>query len=72
MGSHGNLKKIAVNAMALNEGEGTNFYEFANISDEKAFKTLIRAAADLNSSRRKPGKAKPLGAQPHLRHRFFP
>jgi heme oxygenase (biliverdin-producing, ferredoxin) len=40
------LKKIAVNAMALNEGEGTNFYEFANISDEKAFKTMYRAAMD--------------------------
>lgn len=40
------LKKIAVNAMALNEGEGTNFYEFAQIDDEKAFKTMYRSTMD--------------------------
>jgi heme oxygenase (biliverdin-producing, ferredoxin) len=40
------LKKIAVNAMNLNEGEGTNFYEFAQISDEKAFKTMYRSTLD--------------------------
>ncbi|MEB3294909.1 MAG: heme oxygenase (biliverdin-producing) [Synechococcales bacterium] len=37
------LKKIAVNAMSLNEGEGTNFYEFPQITDEKAFKNMYRA-----------------------------
>lgn len=36
------LKKIAVNAMNLNEGEGTSFYEFAQIPDEKEFKTMYR------------------------------
>lgn len=40
------LKKIAVNAMNLNEGEGTNFYEFAQIPDEKAFKNMYRATMD--------------------------
>jgi heme oxygenase (biliverdin-producing, ferredoxin) len=40
------LKKIAVNAMGLNEGEGTGFYEFDQIEDEKAFKTMYRAALD--------------------------
>jgi heme oxygenase (biliverdin-producing, ferredoxin) len=40
------LKKIAVNAMNLNEGEGTNFYEFAQIDDEKAFKTMYRSTLD--------------------------
>jgi heme oxygenase (biliverdin-producing, ferredoxin) len=40
------LKKIAVNAMNLNEGEGTNFYEFAQIDDEKAFKTMYRTTLD--------------------------
>ena len=40
------LKKIAVNAMNLNEGEGTNFYEFAQISDEKAFKKMYRETLD--------------------------
>jgi heme oxygenase (biliverdin-producing, ferredoxin) len=38
------LKKIAVNAMNLNEGEGTAFYEFEAIDDEKAFKNKYRAA----------------------------
>jgi heme oxygenase (biliverdin-producing, ferredoxin) len=38
------LKKIAVNAMGLNEGEGTGFYEFDQIEDEKAFKVMYRAA----------------------------
>lgn len=37
------LKKIAQNAMNL-DGEGTAFYEFENISDEKAFKDKYRAA----------------------------
>lgn len=40
------LKKIAVNAMNLNEGEGTNFYEFDQIPDEKAFKTMYRSTLD--------------------------
>jgi heme oxygenase (biliverdin-producing, ferredoxin) len=40
------LKKIAVNAMGLGEGEGTSFYEFAQIDDEKAFKTMYRTAMD--------------------------
>jgi heme oxygenase len=40
------LKKIAVNAMNLNEGEGTNFYEFAQIPDEKAFKNMYRSTLD--------------------------
>ncbi len=38
------LKNIAVRAMNLNEGEGTAFYEFATISDEKAFKNKYRQA----------------------------
>ena len=37
------LKKIAQNAMNL-DGEGTAFYEFADIDDEKAFKDKYRAA----------------------------
>jgi heme oxygenase len=37
------LKKIAQNAMNLQEG-GTAFYEFAAIPDEKAFKTTYRQA----------------------------
>lgn len=40
------LKKIAVNAMNLQEGEGTAFYEFEAIDDEKAFKNKYRAAMD--------------------------
>ncbi len=40
------LKKIAVNAMNLNEGEGTSFYEFAQIPDEKAFKNMYRSTLD--------------------------
>jgi heme oxygenase (biliverdin-producing, ferredoxin) len=40
------LKKIAVNAMNLNEGEGTSFYEFAQIPDEKAFKVMYRETLD--------------------------
>ncbi len=40
------LKKIAVNAMNLTEGEGTNFYEFDQIPDEKAFKTMYRSTLD--------------------------
>jgi heme oxygenase (biliverdin-producing, ferredoxin) len=38
------LKKIAQKAMNLSEGEGTSFYEFAQISDEKAFKHQYRQA----------------------------
>jgi heme oxygenase len=40
------LKKIAVNGMNLSEGEGTNFYEFKQISDEREFKKQYRAALD--------------------------
>lgn len=39
------LKKIAQNAMNLQDG-GTAFYEFADISDEKAFKNTYRQALD--------------------------
>lgn len=38
------LKGIAVRGMNLNEGEGTAFYTFDHISDEKAFKTKYRQA----------------------------
>jgi heme oxygenase len=40
------LKNIAVTAMNLGDGEGTAFYEFAEISDEKAFKTQYRQTLD--------------------------
>lgn len=40
------LKKIAQKAMGLTDGEGTAFYEFADIPDEKAFKTKYREAMD--------------------------
>ncbi|MCW6035704.1 heme oxygenase (biliverdin-producing) [Spirulina subsalsa FACHB-351] len=40
------LKKIAQTAMNLSEGEGTAFYQFEQIPDEKAFKTQYRAAMD--------------------------
>lgn len=40
------LKNIAQRAMNLTEGEGTAFYEFETISDEKAFKTQYRQAMD--------------------------
>ncbi|MFH7028350.1 MAG: heme oxygenase (biliverdin-producing) [Heteroscytonema crispum UTEX LB 1556] len=40
------LKNIAVTAMNLGEGEGTAFYEFADIPDEKAFKATYRQALD--------------------------
>ncbi|WP_421655612.1 heme oxygenase (biliverdin-producing) [Leptothermofonsia sp. ETS-13] len=36
------LKKIAQTAMNLSDGEGTAFYEFKTISDEKAFKNTYR------------------------------
>lgn len=39
------LKSIAQRAMNLN-GDGTAFYEFADISDEKAFKAKYRQALD--------------------------
>ncbi|MDJ1175123.1 heme oxygenase (biliverdin-producing) [Roseofilum capinflatum] len=40
------LKKIAQTAMNLPEGQGTQFYEFADISDEKAFKANYRETMD--------------------------
>ena len=36
------LKKIAQKAMNLNDGNGTAFYEFPEITDEKAFKSEYR------------------------------
>jgi heme oxygenase (biliverdin-producing, ferredoxin) len=39
------LKNIAVTAMNLTDG-GTEFYEFADISDEKAFKAKYRQSLD--------------------------
>lgn len=38
------LKGIAQRGMNLSEGQGTAFYEFAEISDEKAFKNKYRQA----------------------------
>ncbi len=38
------LKKIALKAMNLNDGEGTTFYEFKDIPDEKEFKNKYRQA----------------------------
>ena len=40
------LKNISQRAMNLSEGEGTAFYEFNDISDEKAFKATYRQAMD--------------------------
>ena len=40
------LKKIAQRAMNLSEGQGTAFYEFKEISDEKAFKAEYRRVLD--------------------------
>jgi heme oxygenase len=40
------LKKIAQNAMNLSDGEGTAFYEFDQIPDEKTFKNNYRQAMD--------------------------
>ncbi len=40
------LKNIAVTAMNLSEGQGTAFYEFAEITDEKAFKANYRQVLD--------------------------
>lgn len=40
------LKKIAQRAMNLSEGQGTAFYEFKDIPDEKAFKAQYRQALD--------------------------
>lgn len=40
------LKGIAQRAMNLMEGEGTAFYEFDTISDEKAFKATYRQSLD--------------------------
>ena len=38
------LKKISQKAMNLSDGEGTAFYEFDDIADEKAFKNKYRQA----------------------------
>ncbi|WP_088894010.1 heme oxygenase (biliverdin-producing) [Leptolyngbya ohadii] len=40
------LKNIAQRAMNLAEGEGTAFYEFEEITDEKAFKSQYRQTLD--------------------------
>jgi heme oxygenase (biliverdin-producing, ferredoxin) len=40
------LKNIAVTAMQLGEGQGTAFYEFAAIPNEKEFKAKYRQALD--------------------------
>ena len=40
------LKGIAQRAMNLNDGEGTAFYEFPDIADEKAFKVKYRESMD--------------------------
>lgn len=40
------LKGIAQRAMNLSDGEGTAFYEFSDISDEKQFKATYRQAMD--------------------------
>ena len=40
------LKKISQRAMNLSDGEGTAFYEFDRIPDEKAFKNEYRQAMD--------------------------
>jgi heme oxygenase len=40
------LKGIAQRAMNLSDGEGTAFYEFPEISDEKAFKAEYRQSMD--------------------------
>jgi heme oxygenase (biliverdin-producing, ferredoxin) len=40
------LKGIAQRGMNLSEGEGTAFYEFADIPDEKAFKAKYRQSLD--------------------------
>nr|YP_010336614.1 heme oxygenase [Rhodospora sordida]UNJ15020.1 heme oxygenase [Rhodospora sordida] len=40
------LKKIAKNAMNLSDSKGTQFYEFDQIEDEKAFKFTYRNALD--------------------------
>lgn len=40
------LKNIAQRAMRLTDGVGTAFYEFDDIDDEKAFKSIYRQALD--------------------------
>lgn len=40
------LKGIAQRAMNLTNGQGTQFYEFADITDEKAYKQRYRQALD--------------------------
>lgn len=41
------LKNIAKNAMRLSDDDGTEFYVFREISDEKKFKQIYRNALDL-------------------------
>ena len=41
------LKKIAQNAMHLEESEGTAFYDFESIEDDKEFKSTYRNQLDL-------------------------
>ncbi len=40
------LKKMAMRGMNLSDGQGTSFYEFDQIEDEKAFKATYRNAMD--------------------------
>nr|YP_009510662.1 heme oxygenase [Gracilaria ferox]AXI96335.1 heme oxygenase [Gracilaria ferox]UAD85819.1 heme oxygenase [Gracilaria ferox] len=40
------LKRIAQTAMNLSSNEGTSFYNFHNIKDDKRFKTMYRQALD--------------------------
>jgi heme oxygenase len=40
------LKNIAQRGMNLSDGQGTAFYEFKDISDEKAFKRQYRQVLD--------------------------
>lgn len=41
------LKKIAQNAMHLEDNEGTAFYDFESIKDDKEFKSLYRNQLDM-------------------------
>ena len=41
------LKNIAKNAMQLKDDEGTEFYVFRHVKDEKEFKNMYRKALDL-------------------------
>nr|QCI09045.1 Heme oxygenase [Inkyuleea mariana] len=40
------LKKIAQNAMNLTDNDGTSFYNFTSIKDDKSFKDMYRNALD--------------------------